>query len=91
MIREINHRIGNQLQILSSLVNIETRRAATEEALDILGRLHAELDRMGRQHVELSQRDYLGVIIRGQERSQEASGMLFAEGEEHAARRAVQS
>lgn len=65
LIREINHRIGNQLQILTSIVNIETRAAATPEAVNVLGRLRTELDKMGRQHVELSQRDYLGAIMRG--------------------------
>lgn len=65
LIREINHRIGNQLQILSSIVNIETRAATTPEAANMLGRLRTELDKMGRQHVELSQRDYLGAIMRG--------------------------
>lgn len=66
LIREINHRIGNQLQILSSIVNIETRAAATQEALNVLERLRGELDKMGRQHVELSQRNYLGAIMRNQ-------------------------
>jgi hypothetical protein len=65
LIREINHRIGNQLQILSSIVNIETRAAATAETLSVLDRLRGELDKMGRQHVELSQRNYLGAIMRG--------------------------
>lgn len=62
LIREINHRIGNQLQIISSIVSIETRRAEAEESLDILKRLKAELDTMARQHVELSQRDYLATL-----------------------------
>lgn len=79
LIREINHRIGNQLQILSSIVNIETRRASAAESLDILGRLQSELDRMGRQHVELSQRDYLGAIIRGQ---QEFPETVFVTGDD---------
>jgi hypothetical protein len=65
LIREINHRIGNQLQILTSIVNIETRAATTPEAANMLERLRTELDKMGRQHVELSQRDYLGAIMRG--------------------------
>jgi hypothetical protein len=67
LIREINHRIGNRLQILSSIVNIEARRARAAESFDILERLRAELDKMGRQHVELSQRDNLGTIIQGNE------------------------
>lgn len=67
LIREINHRIGNQLQILTSIVNIETRAAVAPEALNLLECLRAELDKMGRQHVELSQRDYLGAILRSQQ------------------------
>lgn len=31
LIREINHRIGNQLQILASLLNIEERKADTDD------------------------------------------------------------
>jgi hypothetical protein len=63
LIREINHRIGNQLQILSSLVSIERRRASADESLDILERMRDQLDQMAMQHVELSQRDYLVQVI----------------------------
>ena len=59
LIREINHRIGNQLQVLSSILSIEGRRAASAESQDMLGRLRGELDRMATQHTELSRRDYL--------------------------------
>jgi len=62
LIREINHRIGNQLQIISSLVSIETRRATGEEALEILGRLRSELDKMALEHIARSQSDYLGTM-----------------------------
>jgi len=62
LIREINHRIGNQLQILSSMVSIETRRARSEEALEFLARLRDVLDRMGREHIVLSERDYLDAM-----------------------------
>lgn len=79
LIREINHRIGNQLQILTSIVNIETRAATTPEAANMLGRLRTELDKMGRQHVALSQRDYLGAIMRGQSDSL-AEAFLAEEG-----------
>jgi hypothetical protein len=61
LIREINHRIGNQLQVLSSVLSIESRRAATPEAQLVLGRLRDELDKMTAQHIELSHRDYLGM------------------------------
>ncbi len=61
LIREINHRIGNQLQILSSIVSIEMRRAQGEEALDLLHRFRNELVTMGEQHTRLSQKDYLAL------------------------------
>lgn len=65
LIREINHRVGNQLQIVSSIVSIESRRATKQESLEILQRLRRELDRMAKQHVELSQQDYLanGAVV----------------------------
>lgn len=59
LIREINHRIGNQLQILSSLVNVERRRAKGEESSDILDRFKQELDKMAKNHASLSSADYL--------------------------------
>jgi two-component sensor histidine kinase len=62
LIQEINHRIGNQLQILSSLVSIETRRATAAETLSILGRLKDTLDKMGEQHAALRAADYLTQI-----------------------------
>lgn len=61
LIREINHRIGNQLQVLSSLINIENRRAVTPEVHDVLGRIRTELMNMGEQHRALSGRDYLAA------------------------------
>ena len=59
LIREINHRVGNQLQIVSSLVNLESRKTDNQEVLDILGRLRVELERMAHEHVERSKVDYL--------------------------------
>lgn len=58
LIREINHRVGNQLQVVSSIVNIETRRTESAESLAILRRLKAELDKMAQQHHRLSNTDY---------------------------------
>ena len=62
LIQEINHRIGNQLQILSSLVSIETRRTTSDETLTILGRLRDTLEKMGEQHAALRATDYLTQI-----------------------------
>jgi len=59
LIREINHRVGNQLQIVSSLINIESRKTDNAEALDMLSRLKTELDKMAYEHVERSKVDYL--------------------------------
>lgn len=59
LIREINHRVGNQLQIISSLLSLESRRTENDEALDILGRLKTELDKMAHEHRERSKVDYL--------------------------------
>ncbi len=60
LIREINHRIGNQLQILSSIVSIETRKAQDRETAEVLARLKDHLDGMAKEHVERSVQDYLG-------------------------------
>ncbi len=61
LIREINHRVGNQLQIMKSMVSIEMRRSKAAESLAILERLRVELDKMGNQHATLSRRDYLAL------------------------------
>lgn len=59
LIREINHRVGNQLQIVSSLISLESRKTGNTEALDILSRLKTELDKMAHEHRERSRSDYL--------------------------------
>jgi hypothetical protein len=59
LIREINHRIGNQLQIISSMLNVESRKTDNEEALDIFRRMKTELGKMAHEHIERSKVDYL--------------------------------
>jgi hypothetical protein len=59
LIREINHRVGNQLQIISSMLSLESRRTENTQALDILSRLKTELDKMAHVHRERSKVDYL--------------------------------
>jgi two-component sensor histidine kinase len=61
LIREINHRIGNQLQILSSIVSIESRKAISDEAIAVLSRLRQTLDKMGEEHSALRSCDYLAI------------------------------
>ncbi len=58
LIKEINHRVGNQLQTISSMIAVETRRAKDQQCVDLLGRLKTELDRMNRDHIDASQKDY---------------------------------
>jgi hypothetical protein len=59
LIREINHRIGNQLQIISSMLSLESRNTENDKALRILDRLKTELDKMANGHLERSKVDYL--------------------------------
>jgi len=61
LIHEINHRIGNQLQILSSIVSIESRRAKSDETTALLSRLKQILDKMGEEHSALRAHDYLAI------------------------------
>jgi hypothetical protein len=61
LIHEINHRIGNQLQILSSVVSIESRHANADEAIALLSRLKQILDKMGEEHSVLQASDYLAI------------------------------
>jgi hypothetical protein len=64
LIREINHRVGNQLQVIGSLISIEARKAQGEEAHAALQRLRHEVDKMAREHVERSRADYLEHDVR---------------------------
>jgi hypothetical protein len=63
LIREINHRVGNQLQIISSLVRIERQRAGSEETAAMLNRIAAELEHMNERHHVYSTVDYLGPDV----------------------------
>lgn len=63
LIREINHRVGNQLQILTSLLNIEERKVETDEAHSLITRLRGHLDQMSKEHVRLSRQNYLAELV----------------------------
>lgn len=58
LIKEINHRVGNQLQTVSSMISIETRRSKDPHCLELLARLKTEVDRMNNDHATASQKDY---------------------------------
>jgi hypothetical protein len=59
LIGEINHRIGNQIQVLKSMVSVENRKASAPESVAILSRIQEQLDMMAAQHIQRSQADYL--------------------------------
>jgi Histidine kinase len=60
LLREVHHRVGNQVQILGSLLSIEARRTDSAETLDAIARIRVELDKMGAEHGRRSAVDYLG-------------------------------
>ena len=63
LIREINQRIGNQLQILASLLNIEERKADTDDVRSLITRLRIHLDQMSSEHSRLSKQNYLAELL----------------------------
>jgi hypothetical protein len=66
LIREIHHRIGNQLQIISSLINIEERRTEDRICRDALERIKAEVRKMTAEHRRKSIGDYLDEAHRSE-------------------------
>jgi hypothetical protein len=78
LIREINHRVGNQIQVLSSIVSIESRNAEGQEAIGILQRLKAQLDEMAKEHVKRSQQDYLDAGVAATDGAISATGSSAA-------------
>ncbi len=56
--KEINHRVGNQLQAIMSKVNIERRRSTDPAVREVLARIDDVLVEMGEQHKRLAAVDY---------------------------------
>jgi histidine kinase len=59
LILEINHRVGNQLQIVRSMVSVQRRHVQSQETIEVLRQLTTELDKMAAEHIQRSQTDYL--------------------------------
>jgi hypothetical protein len=58
LLKEINHRIGNQLQVLGAMTRLERKRCSSAETQAVLNRIDQELAKMGRLHLSLSERNY---------------------------------
>jgi hypothetical protein len=63
LLREINHRVGNQLQVMGALVRLEKNRTQSSEVVAILSRLEVELAKMNERHHSHSRVDYLGPLM----------------------------
>jgi hypothetical protein len=73
LILEINHRVGNQLQKIRSMLAVESRRTDVSDTLAVLERVIAEVDKMASEHRERSQIDYLSQGVRAADGSIVAS------------------
>lgn len=69
LVREINHRVRNNLQVMSSLLNLQSRRAQTPEQAAIFLDVQRRLNALGTVHNALYQGDDfqaidLGVLLK---------------------------
>lgn len=64
LLREINHRLGNQLQIMGSVVRLERRKAVTPEERAVVERIGVVVDDLARSYHEVEGR-YSGAAVRG--------------------------
>jgi two-component sensor histidine kinase len=62
LLREIHHRVKNNMQMLSSLMRLQARRAATAEAQQILRESEARIRSMGLIHEKLYQSENISAI-----------------------------
>jgi hypothetical protein len=61
LLREINHRVGNQLQIMCSVLNLERRKSGvTAIELELINRIEKPLMELIDRHVLYSMQDYTG-------------------------------
>lgn len=62
LLREIHHRVKNNMQILSSLIRLQTRRAESKELREVLAESEARIRSMGLLHEKLYQSDSVSSI-----------------------------
>ncbi|WP_188263091.1 sensor histidine kinase [Azospirillum tabaci] len=57
LLREVNHRIKNDLQLVSALLHLQSRKLASQEAREALVTAADRIGVMGRVHTRLTRRD----------------------------------
>lgn len=62
LLREIHHRVKNNMQILSSMIRLQTRRAESKELCEVLAESEARIRSMGLLHEKLYQSDSVSSI-----------------------------
>ena len=62
LLREIHHRVKNNMQILSSMIRLQTRRAESAELREVLAESEARIRSMGLLHEKLYQSDSVSTI-----------------------------
>jgi two-component sensor histidine kinase len=62
LLREIHHRVKNNMQILTSLLRLQTRRAESEEMRTVLMESEARIRSMGLLHEKLYQSESVSTI-----------------------------
>ncbi len=62
LLREIHHRVKNNMQILSSMIRLQTRRAESKELCEVLAESEARIRSMGLLHEKLYQSDSVSTI-----------------------------
>jgi len=65
LVREVYHRVKNNLQIIASLLDMTRRRAQHPETVDMLSEAHAKLYTMSLIHTQLYQSDRVDQINMG--------------------------
>ena len=65
LIREVYHRVKNNLQIIASLLDMTRRRAKHPETIDMLSEAHAKVYTMSLIHTQLYQSDRVDQINMG--------------------------
>jgi two-component sensor histidine kinase len=56
LVWQIYHQLGNQIQIMQSAINIESRRVKSDEAVQVTERLAAIVAEMGKHYPDLLKR-----------------------------------